>query len=336
MKRYFRKTIWEFEVLRALAIIFVVLSHINSIYIGSYQEILQAISIPIGEVGNSLFFFVSGYLLYFNYGRINDLTGFYRRRIARIYPQYLLILLLFFPASEDLFINAIGLQGVLNSSNQGFWFLGAIVFYYLTYPLIVYPKRIVYLFITALTILFGMVLLHYSLNLFFIGDILYYGVFVAGIVSAQESRYLDAFYDSFTNHMFSIYSLLLLFAAFAAALRYWKLTYVVASPVVMSMLFVLISITGSIVAYYSIRSYGHLLMKVRTVITNIAYCSYSIYLVHGTIISGMASILIGIHVVGIVYYILIIAVFFISLLAFFLVGYCMQKIQDYGNHVYPA
>jgi len=184
-----RGTIWEFEVLRALAIIFVMLSHVATIFIvptpandhtsvDFYLSIFKAISIPIGEVGNCLFFFISGYLLYFNNHIINDLAGFYRRRIVRIYPQYLLILLLFFHASKDAFIYAIGLQGVINLSNQGFWFIGAIVFYYILYPLLAYPKRTDNLFIVAFTILFCIVFLHYSQNMFFVGDILYYGVFV--------------------------------------------------------------------------------------------------------------------------------------------------------------
>lgn len=334
-----RGTIWEFEVLRALAIIFVMLSHVATIFIvptpandhtsvDFYLSIFKAISIPIGEVGNCLFFFISGYLLYFNNHIINDLAGFYRRRIVRIYPQYLLILLLFFHASKDAFIYAIGLQGVINLSNQGFWFIGAIVFYYILYPLLAYPKRTDNLFIVAFTILFCIVFLHYSQNMFFVGDILYYGVFVAGIVSAKEVHYMDMFYNYFKNHELPIYFLLLFFAASAAALRYWKLTYVVASPIVMSMLFVIISIMGSIVAYFSIRSYGHLLMKTRAMVTVIAYSAYSIYLIHDTIFSEMSSLLMGIHASGLLYDFLIITAILISFSIILPVGYCMQRLQD--------
>jgi len=96
-----KKIIWEFEVLRALAIIFVVLSHVDimlshingCISSDSYQAIIKAVSVPIGETGNCLFFFISGYLLYTNNGRITDLTRFYFSRFTRIYPQYLLVLL---------------------------------------------------------------------------------------------------------------------------------------------------------------------------------------------------------------------------------------------------
>jgi peptidoglycan/LPS O-acetylase OafA/YrhL len=334
-----RGTIWEFEVLRALAIIFVMLSHVATIFVvptpanghtsaNFYLSIFKAVSIPIGEVGNCLFFFISGYLLYFNDHRMNDLAGFYRRRIVRVYPQYLLILLLFFHSSKDLFIYAAGLQGVLNLSDQGFWFIGAIVFYYLLYPLITYPKRKDHLLITASILLFGMSVLHNSLNLFFIGDILYYGVFVAGIVSAIEVHHIDIFYNYFKDYTAPIYILLLLFAAFAAALRYWKLTYVLASPVVMSVLFMFISITGSIVAYFSIRSYGHLLMKTRAMVTVIAYSAYSIYLIHDTIFSKMSSLLMGIHASGLLYDFLIITAILISFSIILPVGYCIQRLQD--------
>ena len=85
METPLKKIIWEFEVLRALAIIFVVLSHVDimlshingCISSDSYQAIIKAVSVPIGETGNCLFFFISGYLLYTNNGRITDLTRFY-------------------------------------------------------------------------------------------------------------------------------------------------------------------------------------------------------------------------------------------------------------------
>ncbi len=335
-----KKIIWEFEVLRALAIIFVVLSHVDimvshingCISSDSYQAIIKAVSIPVGETGNCLFFFISGYLLYTNNGRITDLFRFYFRRITRIYPQYLLVLLLFFHSSIDFFIQAVGLQGVLNYSNQEFWFIGAIVLYYLTYPLIVNADQLVDLLINACSILFGMFLLHYSLSLFFIGDILYYGVFVAGIIFAKESRYADAFYDSFKNHEVHIYGLMILFASFAAALRYWELTYVVASPIVMSMIFMIISISGAIAAYFAIRKHSNHLKKFQKIITNIAYCSYSIYLIHSVIFSEIASNLRYIHAVGIVYDIEIITALFISFLVVFLVSYYMQSLQDWFTY----
>ncbi|MCU0637685.1 MAG: acyltransferase [Methanothrix sp.] len=337
MEKPFKEIIWEFEALRALAIIFVVLSHVDIVLLhingfistDYYQAIIKAISIPVGETGNCLFFFISGYLLYSNYGRITDITRFYMRRILRVYPQYLLVLLLFFHSSRDVFIQAFGLQGFLNYSNQEFWFIGAIVLYYLTYPLLVNPYRMASLFITALSILFCMVLLHYSMDIFFIGDILYYGVFVAGIIAAKESEYLDGFYNHFKNHEVSIYGLMLLFASFAAALRYWKLTYVVATPIVMSMAFIIISISGSITAHFSIKCHSNLLIKYHTMIKTIAYCSYSIYLTHSIILSWVASHLIYIHVTGLAYDISIAAVLFISFLAIFLVSYHMQRLQDW-------
>lgn len=337
METPLKKIIWEFEVLRALAIIFVVLSHVDimlshingGISSDSYQAIIKAVSIPIGETGNCLFFFISGYLLFINNGRITDLTRFYFRRITRIYPQYLIVLLLFFHSSKDVFIQAAGLQGVLNYPNQEFWFIGAIVLYYLTYPLLVNADHVVHLIITACSILFGMVLLHYLMNLFFIGDILYYGVFVAGIIFAKESRYADVFYDSFKNHEFHIYGIMLLFASFAAALRYWELTYVVASPILMSMLFMVISISGGIAAYFAIRKHGNQLIKFQKIIKITAYCSYSIYLIHSVIFSEIASDLSFIHAAGIAYDIATITALFISFLAVFLISYYMQSLQDW-------
>lgn len=116
---------------------------------------------------------------------------------------------------------------------------------------------------------------------------------MAGIIFAKESQYADAFYNYFKNHEIHIYGLMLLFASFAAALRYLELTYVVASPILMSMLFMVVSISGGITAFSAIRKHSDLLTKLKKIITNIAYCSYSIYLIHSVIFSEMASNLKG-------------------------------------------
>jgi hypothetical protein len=62
---YFSLKLWEFEVVRAAAMIFVVLSRFL-IRLGGDEGFLRAIAGTVVDIGISLFFFAPGYLYYAN------------------------------------------------------------------------------------------------------------------------------------------------------------------------------------------------------------------------------------------------------------------------------
>jgi peptidoglycan/LPS O-acetylase OafA/YrhL len=156
--------------------------------------------------GLALFFFVSGFVLYYNYGSIEtkDMVTFFKNRLIRIYPLYWLsiiaVLLLqafhiemfdiFWASPGDLLIQIIGLQGILAprfvDRPPTLWFVGVILIFYLLFPLMIYLSNkgvniiaasfFILLPLIALRIAFGMV------DFFFF---LFYAIFVAGIVASR-------------------------------------------------------------------------------------------------------------------------------------------------------
>jgi peptidoglycan/LPS O-acetylase OafA/YrhL len=272
---------WEFEIVRAEAMIFVVLSRII-MHLGAGHDVLMATGDTIGDVGNSLFFFASGYLLYANNGSVQSLSAFYTKRMLRIYPLYLLLVLAIFLTSEDLPIYALGLQGVFNLPVQGFWFVGAILIYYAVYPLLVRGRSVTYMALAALTMLSFFTILHVYYSLFVVEAIYFFLTFVGGIIAAYRSESFDALYERSKRYMIPAKGLMLAVFLAVIALRYHRPPQTFPGSFSEALIFSAISISGCIMAYCTARAYGHLISdEVRPAIGGIAFSTYATYLIIG-------------------------------------------------------
>ncbi|MGC3990876.1 MAG: acyltransferase [Chthoniobacteraceae bacterium] len=118
------------------------------------KSILPLFPVTLGWAGVAIFFVVSGFCinLSFSNGRPGDWAGFFTRRFFRIYPPYVLALLLFaffFPLTAHAFATAddwksLGLHGALlynftsyfYSFNAAFWSIAVEAQLYLLYPLL--------------------------------------------------------------------------------------------------------------------------------------------------------------------------------------------------------
>ena len=83
------------DFLRALAIVFVLLDHLPDYKI----PFLGIFSPYFGRFGVGLFIFVSGYLMFLtnrSFHSTHDILEFYKKRARRIFPLYLIALLVFF------------------------------------------------------------------------------------------------------------------------------------------------------------------------------------------------------------------------------------------------
>ena len=102
-----------------------------------------------GATGVSFFFILSGFVLTWSAGRADGAASFYRRRFARIYPAYIVVLLFTqvavgtrdgFPLAPFL-LNAglvqswVPRSSVFFGSDIGAWSLGCEAFFYLLFPL---------------------------------------------------------------------------------------------------------------------------------------------------------------------------------------------------------
>jgi len=320
--------LWEFEVVRATAMIFVVISRIL-MNLGGDENFLKATADTIGDIGNSLFFFASGYLLYSNNGSAQSLSTFYRKRMLRIYPLYLLLVLAIFLPSKDLPIYALGLQGVFNLPVQGFWFVGAIVVYYAVYPLLTRGRSLIYLTLATLALLSFFTITHAYCNLFFDGVIYYFLTFVGGIVAAYVSGSFEALYERSKRYLIPAGGLMLLAVLPVISIRYDRLPQTVPGSFSEGLIFSAISISGCITAYCIARAYGRMIPdKVRPAISGIAFSSYATYLLIGINLFLMDLGLDKLHLMGFYHpsvFVIAAGACFVSI---FLSGYLLQGMES--------
>lgn len=107
---------------------------------------------PLGTIGISFFFVLSGFIITYNYYdklTINNAPQFYILRLARIYPVYLLTLLLSLPLTTNievktLLLNALMLQSYIPEVKTFFsfnfvsWAVSNQMFFYVLTPVIFY------------------------------------------------------------------------------------------------------------------------------------------------------------------------------------------------------
>ncbi|KKG75744.1 hypothetical protein DU43_13585 [Methanosarcina mazei] len=149
----------------------------------------------LGVIGNVMFFFTSGYLIFLNNQifSINDITLFIRKRLFRIFPLYWISLLysLYLSQSYNFFFAAahfFGLQLVFTSLEKRLlWFIGCITVYYLIYPLIVLKtqsnKTIIF---RSLAIFLLFLILRMQIGIFNANIFAYLPVFVLGILVSKN------------------------------------------------------------------------------------------------------------------------------------------------------
>ncbi|MCU4674818.1 acyltransferase family protein [Catenovulum sp. 2E275] len=136
---------FDTEVLKALAVFFVVLSHIDAFLPSAIRPLATG-----GALGNSLFFFASGYGLWFSLKSTPDITfsQWLHKRCSRIYPSYWGGLVLTIPVlwliGAIQFNNVLGLASHIFYPLGIYWFLRAILIFYIVIFLVfkVFPVQI--------------------------------------------------------------------------------------------------------------------------------------------------------------------------------------------------
>ena len=121
------------NLLRFIAVIAVVNSHLDFLYPKGYSFFATG-----GAIGNSLFFFSSGFGLWFGLQYLNK-TSFlqwFGKRCSRIYPPYLVILpfliLILLHTGDVNVTRVINVGAFVFFPHQAYWFLQAMVLFYVT------------------------------------------------------------------------------------------------------------------------------------------------------------------------------------------------------------
>lgn len=149
-------SIFGLDLLRVAAAAAVYLFHINTNL--KFRTGVAALDtvISVGAVFMVLFFMLSGFMMSYCYGdqdmftEPNRLSKFYKKRLFRIYPSYLLFLLivflfrLSFPSDGKILwmlipVDLLGLQAFFSKGwaflgNGGTWFVSVCLFLYMLYP----------------------------------------------------------------------------------------------------------------------------------------------------------------------------------------------------------
>ena len=245
-----KQIIPEIEGLRFIAVILVILSHINNILLKLYPQQLQYYSgsrlgIFLEECGAGVqvFFFISGFILAvpFLQSRIYhknkvSVKHYFYRRLTRIEPPYLISLLFFFFSVllfmhepfgyllEHFFASALYVHNIVYNDisriNPVAWSLEVEVQYYLLFPLIAFclfiknniTRRLLLIcfFIAASCI--------YSFNISFFEKyhlsksvIAYLHVFTTGIIAAEIYLSAGKFFSSGKYYLFDILGLIALY-----------------------------------------------------------------------------------------------------------------------------
>ncbi|MBI5679639.1 MAG: acyltransferase [Methanobacterium sp.] len=345
------KKLQDMEILRTFAIILIVGFHSLTYLQFPYKELIYGGY--IADIGLSLFLFISGFLLYYNYKDINFKNGlktFYYKRAVRIYPLYWFALIvtfasliyaygfISFPTNQPtailsfstLLSGVLGLQG-LTEGNTGlnlslFWFIGVILIYYFLYPFFTKPKNLINMFSVSLILFFALYLLSFKLNiitlLFF-----FYWMFFAGIAIC----WLNDNYKSFKNiktyfkdmtfkRLFEHVLPLLLLILLLQTSPNINWIYII----ILLLITLIIYAMGKFLVSYLTKDYRGFFNSVTySIITKISYGSYAIYLLHVTIFAIIAVMIIKFQLNGFQN-----LIFLSGIPISFIVGYYVQIVES--------
>jgi len=152
----------------------------------------------LGRFGLALFTFISGYALYKNNAPISSTKTFYKKRLLRIYPLYLLALFSYVAVSNfqlwkeftiaSLTVHFLGLQMLIYPYIQPdslLWYIGMLFIFYAVYPFLIKksetPRKLMW---NAGAILISLTLLRAYFGIIEIRTFIYFPIFITGVLAA--------------------------------------------------------------------------------------------------------------------------------------------------------
>lgn len=192
---------------KAVAIILIVFIHLYNYLLHHPIAGCHGLIALLSFLALAGFTFVSGYTIHANnsvMGTREDVIRFYKKRVLRVYPLYLIALAAFFVcfqvlrlfpplelSSAEWAINVLCLQVLLAPAFTDpvftLWFVGFIVPLYLLYPaLIMFSRTTKDILLVSGCIFAPLVILHLTLNIVDARFLQYYFFFIAGIIAARS------------------------------------------------------------------------------------------------------------------------------------------------------
>lgn len=338
-----KERIIAFDFIRFIAIVLVVFSHFLNVPFDRGW---------LGILGNGLFFFISGYLIYLNNPVIAskaDILKFYRKRLLRIFPLYILALLLYVGiwtingtileySIYEVVGLFLGLQGIFYPVIPDvLWFIGTILIYYLLYPIIVYfSKNKISKYILFSIIAIGILVVLKVITGVFDGRVFaYYFIFVAGVLASWlnifKSKYSLAFkIISFITFIpLTVYVFSGFLPANADGLGELSLTFTNVLTIGYSIFIrIVFGLTGAFVIY-TIYNWFKFPKFISKIVVSGAFAAYAVYLFHQQILTLVNMFIIPLRDVfttPLTYNIVIIC---IIMPIIFVIGYYLQKGENF-------
>lgn len=299
----------EVDILKASAILLIVFGHIDN-NVSNY-DLIRLLGTYNGIIGLSIFFFLSGFLLSQTDSVINSMKGittFYMKKFIRIFPLYwvaLLSLIIIFgllqinPGHVDpynfspgnLLIHFFGLQGIFPyTSIQSMWFVGVIVLFYLLYPVITYlSKNLLETIIVSSIIFILLVIMHFFLGLIAIEGLVYFPLFISGILIHKLAYSPEKFIDKqlLKKILFSNLILILIIFLILVFREFNQLHFQFLKP---ELLLLCSMIPFCIACLIFTRLFIKIRGKIMVLISLIAFATYAIYLFHQQFLAIFAFI----------------------------------------------
>ena len=290
----------EFDIVRALAIFLILFHHLTQHSFDFHVFHLKGHLLDLTFIywwesyfGLGLFVFISGYLLSKenpSFKRWRDIKQFILKRYIRIFPLYIIALVLFIALSGDIrsslnictfLLNLLGLQIIFASKYCSplltLWFVGLILSYYYLFIILTKFGRGVIRFITLVfaILLFG-VLLRKIIGLMDQRFLFFFGIFVAGMLGGKYKliEKMKFSHVTLTSPLFVI--LVYIYVAFIHAKEIRSfLSFIGMSDLIVKNLIILwLVLFVFALARVIIRTERYVFLQ------KIAYASYGMYLFH--------------------------------------------------------
>ena len=149
-----KKRIYEIDLIRTICCIGIIVYHFACHTASNLCVLKNTVNSNIGEIIVTVFFIVSGFVLYHSNKEITSLKKFYWKRFKSIFPSFYLCWFIFYVINVikvrtpfyagnplKLLLTLIGQDGytqlrIVNYYTVGEWFLGALIIVYALYPLL--------------------------------------------------------------------------------------------------------------------------------------------------------------------------------------------------------
>lgn len=187
---------YSVDLLKAISILYIVgFWHLFN-YTDAFPQYYNDITSRLTVILLGLFTYLSGYLIGLkeSFNNLNDVYLYYKKRIIRIYPLYLLAIILFFVLRiSDFLILAkasVFLSMFITPAPLTLWFITMIFIFYIIAPLLVVIRQNILCYIaTCISIYLILLAYQYYTNNLDFRFLTYFSSFALGIIIASKQEF---------------------------------------------------------------------------------------------------------------------------------------------------